>query len=268
MRAGRWGGVPDRRAAWRKRLGRQRFEFANTVIILALFLALGIGSWQKFSLIQRKQALVNKVQAGLESVQANNSLTTDLLGSYDTLRPLFERQQMTVDTLQSLALLQPARSNRSLWFVLLADQPSYFALPPTVAGTNKPAAGAPSEPEFGRRRDSTNATPARPGLIAELCVPEDADGARSTISLVVSNLKKSPAFARVDLLSEDLRRSMAEAKVLIPDRHFALALDFATTEFQPGVRRSKPTPGPRAAARPPGPVKSGPDAAINTVTNP
>lgn len=258
----------DRRAAWRKRLGRQRFEFANTVIILALFLALGIGSWQKFSLIQRKQALVNKVQAGLESVQANNSLTTDLLGSYDTLRPLFERQQMTVDTLQSLALLQPARSNRSLWFVLLADQPSYFALPPTVAGTNKPAAGAPSEPEFGRRRDSTNATPARPGLIAELCVPEDADGARSTISLVVSNLKKSPAFARVDLLSEDLRRSMAEAKVLIPDRHFALALDFATTEFQPGVRRSKPTPGPRAAARPPGPVKSGPDAAINTVTNP
>lgn len=258
----------DRRAAWRKRLGRQRFEFANTLLLIALFLALGIGSWQKFTLIQRKQALVNKVQAGLESLQANQNLTADLLSGYDTLRPLFERQQVTVDTLQSLALLQQARSNRSLWFVLLADQQSYFTLPTTVAGTNKPAPAPTSESEFGRRRDSTNASPARPGLIAELCVPEDADSARGTISTVVSSLKKSPTFARVDLLSEDLRRSVAEAKVLIPDRHFALALDFATTEFQPGPRRPKPAPGPRTAARPLLPLKAGPEDTINTVTNP
>jgi Tfp pilus assembly PilM family ATPase len=240
-----------RRAAWQRRLGRQRLEFANALLLGALAVALVFGLWQKFTMIRHKQALLDKVQAGLESVQANQALTAELLGGYDSLRPLFERQQATVDTLQAFALLQTARSNRPLWFVLLADQQSYFALPPTRAGTNKPAPAAPVEGEFVRRPEATNPPPAHPGLIAELCVPEDADAARATISLVVGSLKKSPAFARVDLLSEDLRRSMADPKVLIPDRHFALALDFATTEFQSAARRPRPLLPPRPAARPP-----------------
>lgn len=254
-----------RRVAWKKRLGRQRLEFANALVLGLVFAALAFGIWQKFTMIQHKQALVNKVQAGLESVQANNALTGELLGGYDALRPLFERQQTTVDTLQSFALLQQARSNRSLWFVLLADQQSYFALPPTRAGTNKPA---PVEGEFGRRLDPTNATPAHPGLIAELCVPDDADAARATISLVVGSLKKSPTFARVDLLSEDLRRSMAEPKVLIPDRHFALALDFATTEFHSAARKSKPSVISRPVVRPPTAAKSGPGDSVNSAPPP
>ena len=117
----------------------------------------------------------------------------------------------------------------------------------SVAGaTNKPPASA-TESEFtSRRRDATNASPARPGLIAELCVPEDADTARSTLSLVVNSLKKSPVFARVDLLSEDLRRNLADSKVILPERHFALALDFATTEFQAAAAAKRfrlPPPG-------------------------
>lgn len=257
-----------RRAAWRKRLGRQRFEFANALVLGLGCAALAFGLWQKFTMIQRKQALVDKVQAGLETVQANNTLTTELLGGYDSLRALFERQQTTVDTLQSFALLQSARSNRSLWFVLLADRSSYFALPPTRAGTNKPAPAAPVEGEFGRRLDATNPPPAHPGLIAELCVPEDADAARATISLVVSSLKKSPTFARVDLLSEDLRRSLADPKVLIPDRHFALALDFATTEFHGAARKGRPSGLPRPAARPPGLPKAGPGDSVNSTSSP
>jgi len=80
-------------------------------------------------------------------------------------------------------------------------------------------------------------------LIAELCVPADADAARSTLSLVVNSLKKAPVFARVDLLSEDLRRSLADPKVVLPERHFALALDFATTEFQAGAgKKFRPPP--------------------------
>ncbi len=147
----------SRRAAWKERLGRQRLEFANTVMIVACLIALVFGIWQKLALIQRKQALANKVQAGLESAQANSSLTADLLNGYDALRPLFERQQMTVDTLQSLALLQQARSNRSLWFVLLADQQTYFAAPPTIAvGTARAMcimARARSGPLVGWRDD-------------------------------------------------------------------------------------------------------------------
>lgn len=237
----------NRRAAWKKRLSRQRLEFANAILLGACLIALVFGSWQKLTLIQRKQALADKVRAGLEVVQENTALTSDLLSGYDGLRPLFERQQTTVDTLQSLALLQQARSNRSLWFVLVADQPSYFSQPPTVAGTNKTAAAAAPESEFvARRHDATNAALARPGLIAELCVPEDADAVGATLILVVNSLKKSPVFTRVDLLSKDIRRSLADPKVILPDSHFALALDFATTEFQAAsvVRKARmPPPG-------------------------
>lgn len=222
----------SRRAAWKRCLIRQRLEFANAVLLAACFLALGLGFWHKLTLIQRQQALTNKVQAGLNVVQETSARTRELLQGYNALRPLFERQQQTMDTLQSLALLQVARSNRSLWCVLIADQQSYFAQPPAPTTTNKPPPG--TEGEFAnRRREATNATPARAGLIAELCVPEDADAARSTLSLVVNSLKKAPVFERVDLLPEDLRRNFADAKVIVPDRHFALVLDFSTTQFQP-----------------------------------
>ena len=188
--------------------------------------------------------MANKVQAGLEVVQANIALTSDLLNGYDVLRPLFEHQQTTVDVLQSLALLQPARSNRALWFVLVADQRTYFAQPP--AATNRPAITVTETELTVRSRDTTNASPARPGLIAELCIPEDEDAARSTLSQVVNSLKKAPVFVRVDELSKDLRRSLADPKVLVPERHFALALDFTNTEFHAGSSAKRfrlPPPG-------------------------
>jgi len=131
----------------------------------------------------------------------------------------------------------------------VTDQQTYFSHPPTLSlgVTNKPA-GPMLESESGRHRESTNPAPARPGLISELCIPDSAEGARNTLGLMVSSLKRSPTFARVDLLSEDLRRSLANTNVLVRDRHYALALDFATTDFQP------PPPGRRsrtgAAGRP------------------
>lgn len=239
----------NRRTVWRRRLGRQRLEFANAVVLGLGLVALVFGIWQKVSLINRKQALITKVKAGIETVQANTALTTDLLNTYDNLRPVFERQQNTVDTLQAIPLLQQARSNRTVWCVLLADQQSYFSFPPTLVPTNKLAAAVPTaEGETGlRTRESTNASPARPGLIAELCIPDTAEGARITLGQVVASLKKSPGFARVDLLSEDLRRSLADPKVLVRDRHFALALDFATAEFT--VKRAKPATAAKPAFR-------------------
>jgi hypothetical protein len=61
-------------------------------------------------------------------------------------------------------------------------------------------------------------------------------------------------FSKVDLLSDDLRRNLADPKVVIPDRDFVLALDFAETEFQQALPPRKPpasssirAPGRRAA---------------------
>ena len=66
----------------------------------------------------------------------------------------------------------------------------------------------------------------KPGFIAELCIPEDADGARRVRRELVDELKEQKLFSKVDLLSDDLRRHLADPKVVIPDRNFVLALDF------------------------------------------
>jgi len=228
----------ERRINWRKRLGRQRLEFASSILLALLSVALAFGIWQKFTLIQHKKELQVKVDAAVNDAQANQALTAELLDEFDTLRPLFERQQNTTDTLETLARLQQARSNRTFWYVLLADQQSYFSQPPTLAPTNKTT--LLTDVTRIRTTSSTNTPPAKPGYIAELCVPEDPEAARLVLSSLVNDLKKDPTFARVDLLSEDLRRSLADPKVILPERYFALALDFATTEFQPPAQPLKP----------------------------
>jgi len=245
------------RAGWRKRLGRQRLEFASSILLIAVLLALVADVWQKLSLIRHKEALLIKVNAGIDSAQANRALMAELLDGFDLLRPLFERQQNTADTLQTLARLQQVHTNRTYWYVLLADQQSYFSHPPTMTPTNK--AAALPEMVLPRTATATNASPAKAGFIAELCMPEDPDGARLVLSSVVNDLKKDTTFARVDLLSEDLRRSLADPKVILPERHFALALDFATTEFQPPAQPRKPRPlaGARMPLRPAPPTDVG-----------
>src|SRR5204863_2195148 len=87
----------------------------------------------------------------------------------------------------------------------------------------------------------TNAAPARPGFIAELCVPGDAESSRQTLSDLVNGLKQQRLFSKVDLLSDDLRRSLADPKVMVPERSYVLALDFAETDFQQPAHWKRPT---------------------------
>ncbi|HEU0040132.1 MAG TPA: hypothetical protein VFR76_12755, partial [Verrucomicrobiae bacterium] len=134
-----------RRAAWQQRLTTQKIEFANLPLLVLCFLLLACGAWRKLSLIHRQEALLAKVQAGSDTLRANQAMTADLLVEYEGLRPLLECQQNTRDTLATLALLQQSRSNRTFWYVLLADQHSYFHQPSSTstnrAGlTNAPAA--------------------------------------------------------------------------------------------------------------------------------
>jgi hypothetical protein len=116
---------------------------------------------------------------------------------------------------------------------------------------------------------STNLAPAKPGYIAELCIPEeDADGARQVRRELVDELQEQQLFSKVDLLSDDLRRNLADPKVVIPDRDFVLVLDFAGAEFQQPLLLKRPPPGSssrvgaRRAARLPG---AGPEGMENPV---
>ena len=73
-------------------------------------------------------------------------------------------------------------------------------------------------------------------------MPEDLDGARRVLRQIVNDLKRRPLFTKVDLLSDDLRRDLADPQVILPERHFALSLDFAATEFHQSVSAKKLRP--------------------------
>ena len=187
---------------------------SNLGLIVACMLFLALATWHKLTLIDRKQYLYDKVKAGLEAVEANDSLVSELTGQYELLRPVFAAQQNTLDTLTTYSLLQRARTNRSFWYVVLADQQSYFSGPPVPVSTNKPVKTNLTATLPDARPPAaatiTNLVPAKPGCIAELCVPEDADTARTVLSQLVNELKQQPLFSKVDLLSDDLRRGLAD----------------------------------------------------------
>jgi hypothetical protein len=134
------------------------------------------------------------------------------------LLPLLKQQRHTLDTLQTLALLQQARSNQSFWYVLFADPASYFAARPW-GETNPPPQTATPAP-----------APALNGFIVELCLPEQGDAMRLTLSQLVTNLKQSNLFQNVDSLPADRRRSLVDPGVLLPE-HFALELVLPDDRF-------------------------------------
>jgi Tfp pilus assembly PilM family ATPase len=251
------------RAVWKRRLLRQRLDFASVGLAGLCAVIFLLATWYQVNLIRHKQALLEKVIAGKELVEANQALNADLAAQYDMLRPVFAARQTMVDTLSTMALLQQSRSNRSFWYVVLADQQSYFSLPPAPPSTNRVvrtnllstlaerARPAPLLVEYGPQLPSTNSGPAKPGYIAELCIPDDAETTRRTLRELVSELEKSPVFSRVDLLSDDLRRNLADPKLILPERNFVLALDFARTEFDQPIPRKAPS---RLAPRRTGPV--------------
>lgn len=255
---------PDRRAAWRRRLNRQLVECASVVMLVLVLVALGYGTWQQSQLGHRKQALLGQVEQALREAEEDVRLTDGLLAEYEEMRPLFERQQFTLGALQTLALIEETRSNRAYWYVLLADQQTYFTQPLPGAGTNAAGTNGPAAPRrlppWLTGSGGTNAPVTRPGFIAELCVPEPAEAARRTFSDVVGALKQDPLFARVDSLSDDLRRELADPKVLLPDRHFALALDLAHAQWPRvgGPRSRPPATATNGPARPPTRFPRGP----------
>ncbi|HVV00148.1 MAG TPA: hypothetical protein VHH88_02225, partial [Verrucomicrobiae bacterium] len=246
----------DYQARWSKRLSRERIEVASLVLVFVCALMLGLGTWRHAVLAVHKKALLEKVSAGQTAADANDALSSELVSEFETFRPVFAAQQKTIDLLSSLALLQEARGTQSYWYVLLADEQSYFLAPtpePPPGATNKTAkpsasaassmtvrASVPTAPAGASLPGVSDAPPSRPGLIAELAIPSDPEAARVTLSQLVKDLKQKPMFAKVDLLSEDLKRNLADPKVTLPGKDFVLALDFAATNYvQPVASRRR-----------------------------
>ncbi|HKS37173.1 MAG TPA: pilus assembly protein PilM [Verrucomicrobiae bacterium] len=211
------------RAVWKKHRSLELLHSIGAMVLVATALVLAFGTWQKLRLVERKKTLLTQSQAALEKTHSTESLATLLAQQYESLRPILQRQKETWDTLKTLALLQQVRSNRNFWYVLLADQRSYFAARPIVQ-TNSPPAQTGS---------ATNPPPQKYGFVAELCVPEEPEAMRRVVSQLVTDLKRDPLFRNVDALSAEWRRNLVDPKLLIPDRSISLELELAATEFLP-----------------------------------
>ncbi len=247
----------DYRSKWRKQVAREKIEIASVVLLFVCALVLALGTWRQVLLARYKQILLSKVQSSQVLAEKNEALSSRLASEYEAMRPALASQQTTLDVLNSLALLQTSRTNRSFWYVLLADQQTYFNIPrdptnrmATTVRTNAPetaaallAALAPAPAPA-----STNSAAGKPGLIAELSIPEDAENSRILLSQLVKTLKQDQLFSKVDLLSEDLRRAVVDSKVVVTDRDYVLGLDFAVADFQTSSRARKAATA-RATAR-------------------
>lgn len=216
------------REGWRSHRRLHVLQSINASLMAIVLLLLLIGSWQKFSLLRSKRLLLDRTEAAVEKATATASFARRLVTQYERQQPILESQRFTHDALKTLALLQQARSNRNFWFVSLADQPSYFSA--IQQGVTNPA------PAVTNLASGTNLIAARPALIAEVCIPEEGEAQRRTLSSLIGSLKRDPAFANVDLMPADRVRPIVDPKITIPGRVFTMSLELTTSEFPRAAR--------------------------------
>lgn len=226
----------------RRRQTLATLHTANVLLLGLVFVVLGLGLWQKWSLIERKQGLTQRSQGALQTALQIDQLYRELNLDYERVYPVLLRQRQTLDTLQALAATQTARTNDDFWYVLFADAVSY------QAGTSGLAlASLPAARPAGATNAPASAPPERREFIVELCVPREGEALRRVLSDVVANLKRNVLFNRVDSLPPERKRDLVDPKVAVSNRVFAVAMEVA------GRRLTPPAPlpeRPRPAAAP------------------
>ncbi|MBI4323671.1 MAG: pilus assembly protein PilM [Chloroflexi bacterium] len=231
--------LPDHlRENWKRQRSLQRIQSVNFLLLAAVALALAFGTWQKLALVSQKKALLAQARTALEKARMTDLFSGQLAAEYERVRPILKRQEQTWDTLRTLSLLQQVKSNRSLWFVLLADQQSYFSSPPWVAPTN---AASTNQVTLTNLQSLSNLPPVKQGFIAEVCLPDgDGEALRHTLSQLVADLKQEPIFGKVDSLSVDRRRNLVDPNLLLADRNFTFQIELADKELQRAAAHHEP----------------------------
>lgn len=215
----------------RRRHVRQ-WQSLNIMFLTVVFIAMLAATWQKMMLASHKQELIQEADRAHEKAVATESLARQVMLGYGHINPILQQQKRTLDTLETLSLLQQVRTNLNLWFVLFADQKTYFTYPIVTStnGTNVAEITIPS----------TNIVAFKPGFVAELSLLEEGEPMRRTLSQVVTNLKTAPLFSNVDILSDDRRRSIISSNLVLAGRNFAVAMELADSGLSPALRIREP----------------------------
>ncbi len=208
----------------------ERLQAAGLLLMLLTGIVLSLGIWHKLKVVDQKDQLLLQAYSSLTQIGSAEKVLTDLTLDYQQLRPILERQKSSWETLRTLSWLQRARSNQNFWYLLFADQKTYFESQPP-GETNPPAISGDGLAVF-ENSVRTNQWSTRPMFIAELCIPEAGTNTLLSLSQVVTNLRSVPLFRNVDTLSPGLRRELVDPKLRLPNRHFVLTMELPENEFQ------------------------------------
>ncbi len=240
--------LPDElKSSWQKLKIAQIIQSVCILLVFLFIISLGIGTWQTAYAARHKSILRSQIDYGLKLAEQLENTKSVILRDYERLRPVLYKKQMTMDTIQTLELITLSRSNKPMWFVVFADEQTYFNAPP-LPGTNEPPQTnvmvviGPTMPSS--ESVLTNKVVVRPGYVVEVCIPEEGDTMRKTLSQLVSDLKRDVRFKNVDTIPFEQRRLLADLKTVLPDKHFAIFMELATNEFQPlQITNEPPTTG-------------------------
>ncbi len=236
----------EARAVWRRAWDLRRFQVVNFIALFAVAVFLAYGTWlEKKGIRERKAGLV-ELESSLERTREARSLERATVDLYNSLRPALERQRRSLDTLETLAELEASAVDKGVWYALFADRNTYVSMPEIVvtnaaSATNAepvvPQPSVPAEPGAEVLEEGE-------GFIAVATVPGERDVALDTVGRLVEDMNRDALFAHVDLLSSDRRRLLVDPAVVVPDRHFVLAIRLPENVFRTPLRGApKPTSG-------------------------
>jgi len=264
--------LPDElKSSWQKLKIAQVIQSVCILLVFLFLILLGVGTWQTAFAARQKSILRSQIEYGLKLAEQLENTKSVILQNYEKLRTVLYKKQVTMDTIQTLELITLSRSNKPMWFVLFADEQTYFNAPP-LSGTNEPPQPdgvvimGPLLPTL--EHSATNKVVVRPGYVVEVCIPEEGDTMRKTLSQLVSDLKRDPRFRNVDTIPFEQRRLMADQKTVLPDKHFAIFMELATNEFQSLQATNEPPTMETGETPTPTPVRMGVYDKITPLTQP
>lgn len=223
--------LPDElNATARRRRRWRRWQRLNVLLLLALATVLAGSIHSKQALLNEKKTILMRAQTVLEAAREMVRLHARLNRDYAALHPVLEREQFTLDVLQSLAALRREPTNRAHWYVLFGDSASYAAgstLPRELLGTN----ALLPDPAVAARE-----------FVLEVCEPGELGVLMSNLTQIVNRLRDDTIFSKVDALPPERRRDLVNPAVIVANHVYAISLRMAGVAPHPPQALSLPVP--------------------------
>lgn len=194
----------------------------STAIALTTILLLLVGTWQKFTLFQFKDDLLQDTNMAIDKMLNTKQTLIDFADQYERVRPILRFQQETTELIETLAALSEHSQDPSYWLVLLADNDSYTTK--TTGATNE-THGLLLSSQSTQLREN-------PGFVAEFSFVNEGEVMRTKLTALVNRLNDTQIYANVDTLPEDVRRPLANTNVVLNNRHVALSLQRHRNYFE------------------------------------